>query len=248
LEFESTLPLGVPDLLTVSAFHRFLGEREGPASALGARQSTLSPSLQEDLLRFELGGRQSELLEVVAASVRHGHALAIHLQADEHALPLTLYPRDHQFHCPLELAELLGLRLSALQVLHVEAVAGDGRVPRHPLLGLREHLHPLAPLTWALAMRGAREELLPEIGGNAAYRIAPSLDIDMLERGGAVAAAMRRMRDETVNLRRLSEFPGFDRARASRLLNALYLQSGLIVSRSHPAAVGDGWLGAKRPG
>ena len=28
-----------------------------------------------------------------------------------------------------------------------------------------------------------------------------------------------------------------------RLLNALYLQSGLIVSRTHPAATNDGWTG-----
>ena len=31
--------------------------------------------------------------------------------------------------------------------------------------------------------------------------------------------------------------------RAMRLLNALYLQSGLIVSRTHPAATNDGWTG-----
>ena len=29
-----------------------------------------------------------------------------------------------------------------------------------------------------------------------------------------------------------------------RLLNALYLQSGLIVSRAHPAALGDSWFSA----
>ena len=39
-----------------------------------------------------------------------------------------------------------------------------------------------------------------------------------------------------MNLRDMAEWPGFDRPRAMRLLNALYLQAGLIVSRSHPAA------------
>ncbi|NWG74122.1 MAG: hypothetical protein HXY24_05880, partial [Rubrivivax sp.] len=104
------------------------------------------------------------------------------------------------------------------------------------------HLHALAPLTWALAMRGAREELLPEIAGPAAYRVDPGLDLRGLELGGAVYAAVRRLQVENVNLRRLAEFPGFDRARASRLLNALYLQAGLIVSRTHPAAVQDRWF------
>ena len=32
------------------------------------------------------------------------------------------------------------------------------------------------------------------------------------------------------------------RERAARLLNGLYLQSGLIVSRSHPDAVRDTWF------
>ena len=44
---------------------------------------------------------------------------------------------------------------------------------------------------------------------------------------------------EKLNLRDLAEWPGFDRVRAARLLNGLYLQAGLIVSRTHPAAAGS---------
>jgi hypothetical protein len=241
LDFEPTRPLDAPDLLRVSAFERYLVETAPAGEASTAPHSTLAPSLQEDLVRFELGGRQTEVLEVVAASVRHNQALTVHLQVDEHVLPLTLYPREHLFHCALPLPDLLALRLAALQVLHVEPPP-SAESPRHPLAGRREHLHALAPLTWALAMRGAREDLLPEIAGPAAYRVAPGLDLRGLELGGAVLAAVRRLHTENVNLRRLAEFPGFDRARASRLLNALYLQAGLIVSRTHPAAVHDRWF------
>ena len=36
-----------------------------------------------------------------------------------------------------------------------------------------------------------------------------------------------------------------DRERAIRLLNALYLQAGLIVSRSHPDAISERWFGGE---
>ena len=62
------------------------------------------------------------------------------------------------------------------------------------------------------------------------------------ERRELLRNCVRRLQRETTNLRGLAEWPGMDRALASRLLNALYLQAGLIVSRSHPAAETDGWF------
>ena len=43
------------------------------------------------------------------------------------------------------------------------------------------------------------------------------------------------------NLREIASWPNFDRERAARLLNALYLQPALIISRTHPAASQDRW-------
>ena len=40
---------------------------------------------------------------------------------------------------------------------------------------------------------------------------------------------------------------GFDRARAMRMLNGLYLQAGLMVSRTHPAATNEGWAAGRPP-
>ena len=91
-------------------------------------------------------------------------------------------------------------------------------------------------------MRGLRRELLPEIAGPAVYRVAPSLDLSALPASGAVMAAIQRLARQSASLRELADWPGMDRERATRLLNALYLQSGLIVSRSHPDAVRDGWF------
>ena len=88
----------------------------------------------------------------------------------------------------------------------------------------------------------AREQLLPEIAGYAAYRASAVLDLRQLPMAPQLRHCVRRLQRETTNLRELAEWPGLDRHAAARLLNALYLQAGLIVSRSHPAADTDGWF------
>jgi hypothetical protein len=247
LKFESTLPLGEPDLMRVSAFRRYLDEleREGGGDLpMSTRLSSLSPSLLLDLQRFELDGRQTELLEVLAACVRHGRALVIHLQCGQRVVPLTVFPHERLVHCPLPLEELLTSRLSDLEVLHVEpAVLRPPGDPERALVGEPGSYGPLGVVTWALALRGSREELLPEIAGNAAYRLAPGVDLGELGLTGVLKAAVQRLQRENTNLREMAEWPGFDRGRAMRLLNALYLQAGLIVSRTHPAATNEGWFG-----
>jgi hypothetical protein len=239
LDFQSTLPQGRPDLVRASAFRRYVDDaatgrlggsslRSRPAPSAG-----LTPSLWQDLQRFEADGGAAELLDIVAAALRHAHALTIHVQAEAHALPLSLYPRAHVFGCPLPLAEVLALPLRALQVIHVEPAATPpgGRT-----------LYPLPPLTWALALRGAREALLPEIAGPLAYRVRAGVSLEDLGLGPVARAAVRELQRRPVNLERLSGFAGLNPSRAQRLLNALYLHGALIVSRSHPAA-SDGWLG-----
>jgi hypothetical protein len=241
LPFESTLPLGEPDLMRVSAFRRYLDEleRENGVEPGASRLSSLSPSLLQDLMRFEQDGKagQPELLEVLAASVRHARALAVHLECDGKVVTLTVFPNERLAHCPLPMADFLNRRLAELKVLHVEpAVLRPPGDRERALVADPGQYHPLGPVTWRLALAGSREELLPEIAGPVAYRLAPGLHLEGLALTGSLDAAVRRLRRQTTNLREMSEWPGFDRGRAMRLLNALYLQAGLIVSRSHPAA------------
>lgn len=241
--FESTLPVGVPDLMRVSAFRRYLDESGRAMDSGNSCLSSLSPSLMLDLQRFEQGGRQTELLEVIAACVRHGKSLAIHLECDNRVVPLTIFPVQRMAHCPVPIAQFLEMRLNDLIVLHVEAAVlrapSDGARP----LTLEESalFAPLGALTWELALRGSRGDLLPEISAKAAYRIPPGVDLRGLELNGTLAAAVHRMKRQTTNLKELASWPGFDRERAMRLLNALYLQAGLMVTRTHPAATNDGW-------
>lgn len=246
--FESTLPFGEPDLMRASAFRRWIDEsaRHGDADSTASKLSTLSPSLMLDLMRFEQEGRQSGVIEILAACIRHARKLLIHLQASDRVLPLTVFPLEHLVHCPMPMRQLLTLPLGELSVLHVEPALlrppGD-RV--RSMVGQPQHYSALAPLLWELALRGARAELLPEIAGPAAYRISPGLNLRVLELSGTLAQAVARLKRETTSLRGVAQWPGFDAERATRLLNGLYLQGGLMVSRTHPAAAGDGWSSSR---
>lgn len=232
--------------MRVSAFRRYLQDdttAETEPARLSTRLSALNPSLVQDLRRFEAPAGPApalELLEVMAAAVRHGKRLRMHLQHELRTLPLTVFPAQRLVHCPLPMALLMELRLADLQVLHVEPAVlgapGDG-----PGTRLAEsHLYaPLGPLLWELSLRGAREDLLPEVAGVAAYRVAPGADLAALNLTGTLAAAVQRLQRDNANLRDIAAWPGFDRSRAMRLLNGLYLQAALIISRTHPAATSE---------
>lgn len=215
-----------------------------PAARSASRLGSLSPSLMQDLQRFERERGRHELLEVIAASLRHGCPLLVHLDLDGHVLPLTVFAVERLAHCPLTPEQLQSARLSTLSVLQVEPAVlrppggTDLRRAADPA-----QVGPLDALTWALALRGARDTLLPELTGSAAYRATPAGDLVAPDLPAALAAAIVRLRREATNLREMAEWPGFDRERACRLLNGLYLQSALIVSRAHPAATNEGWRG-----
>jgi len=243
--FESTIPFGEPELMRASAYRLYLKELEADAaqSGVSSRISSLSPSLRADLYRFEQDGSTTEVLEIVAACVRHAKRVTIHLQRGDKVVPLTVFPDERLVHCPISIPLLLEKPLELI-VMHIEPALL--RPPGNEASGLvgEARMHsPLGPLLWELAMRGGRTELLPEISGPAVYRVAPGLDLGALPVSGTMLAAIYRLRRESVNLRDMSEWAGLDRERAVRLLNALYLQSGLMVSRSHPDAINESWFG-----
>lgn len=247
--FEPTLPFGEPDLMRASAFRRYLDDsaRGGEAEAANSRLPTLSPSLMMDLLRFQQEGQQGGVLEILAACIRHARNVLIQLQAQDRVVPITVYPVEHLVHCPMPMVQFLALPLGDLSVLHVEpAVLRPPGDPVRALVGDPLHYGALAPLLWELALRGSREELLPEIAGHAAYRISPGLNLRILDLSGTMAAAVYRLQRDTSNLREISRWAGFDRERAARLLNGLYLQAGLMISRTHPAATNEGWRGRRK--
>lgn len=247
--FPSTLPVGTPNLMRVSDFRRYL--RQSPPDR-GERTSTrlnsLSPSMLDDLLRFGRDGQPADLLEVLAAALRHGRPLLVHLGAGTHVIPLTVFPAERLAHTPLAAEQLLALRLGEWEVMQVEPalLQPPGERERLPP-AMDEQFMPLGTLTWALALRGRRDTLLPGLSGGAAFRVPPGADLGGLAPGGTLAAAVARLKRDGTNLAEIASWPGFDRERAVRLLNALYLRSVLIVSRTHPAATNEGWRSHPAP-
>lgn len=236
VSFDSTVPMHANQLMRVSGFQRYLDagadERLGPPST---RLSSLNPSLMQDLMRFERDdGSGSELLEVLAASLRHGRPLLVHAALGDHVLPLTLFPAERLVHCPMTRERLLETPLNQLAVLHVEPALlhPPGAARGQEMAAASHECLPLALLSWELALRGLRDTLLPELPATAAYRVTPGADLRQLALAGTLAAAVHRLRREPSTPRDIARWAGFDRERAIRLLNGLYLQSALIVSRS----------------
>jgi hypothetical protein len=247
--FEPTLPLDEPELMRASGFQRYLEElkREQQGDPSLTRLSQLNPSLMQDLMRFEQDGRRTEVLEVLAACIRHARPLALYLQCNDHVIPLTVFPLQRLAHCPMPMSDFLSQHLAQMQVLRVEpAVLRPPGDTEAALVGEPHLYHPLAPVAWELAIRGAREQLLPEIGGVAAYRIAAGSNLRDVPMPGVVRAAVHRLQRRSSTLRDIAAWAGFTRGRAMRLLNGLYLQGSLIVSRTHPTASNDSWFGITR--
>lgn len=251
--FPTTQPMDAPDSRPSrpprggrAAWHDTRPGGAADSMPAATALSSLSPSLLQDLLRFEQGSglQQHELLEVLAAGVRHTQPLAIELGRGAEVLTISVFPLDRLVHSPLPMRELLAGDLAALRVRHVQPATlrppGSAELAR---VGNPASYHPLGPLLWAVALRGARDALLPELAGQAAYRVAPGLHLTGLDLPAAMADCITRLRRQTCNLREIADWHAIGRERATRLLNALYLQAGLIVSRSHPAATNEGWTG-----
>jgi hypothetical protein len=241
--FESTLSVGGPTAPRPSTWLRGLPPST-PARGHGPSGfSSLPPSVLDDLRRFDRDGVQTELLEVIAASLRHHRNLLVLLEYGKRSLPLTIFPAQRLVHCPLPPVQLLTLRLHELFVLGVEPALLEA--PQEHDLSWHnpedaERFGSLDLLAWELAMRGARSALLPEISPLAAFRIPPGVSVQGLDLHGNLAGALHRLKRQASNLRDIAGWSGFDRERATRFLNALYLQSALMATRTHPLA-GDGW-------
>ena len=247
--FPSTQPMGEPALLPAPSARRSLVEPRAPYPPVHTALDSLSPSLLQDLQRFEPNSPQRELLEVLAACLRHTQALALDLDGPRGLLTLSLFPLDSMMHCALSINELMESDLSQWRVLGVQPASLQAPDhAQHKRLDGQRGYAPLRPLLWLTALYGARDSLLPELSGRAAYRVASSVNLAGLDVPGPMSRCIAQLRRQTCNLGEIARWQGIGSARATRLLNALYLQAGLIVSHTHPAATNEGWTGYVTPG
>ena len=230
-DFESST------LWRVSEFERARERTGGSAFARLERDTVLPSTLLTDLTRLEQVGASSEVLEVVAACMRHREPALLCLQCEGLVWPVTLFPGQVVYHSPRNMTQMLPAAFARVTLLSVEPPGV--RPPGHWMqerVAHVDHYRPLQPLLWQIALDGPRSALLAEIAGPAAYRALKNPDEEGMVLGGAMRSAALRLRRESVPLREIAGWPGMSTERASRLLNALYLGSALLASRSHPAA------------
>jgi hypothetical protein len=242
-------------LWRISAYERFRAEA-GQSGFARLNESTVLPTtLHAELSRLQHQQRAGDPLEIIAACQRHLESALMLLRLAGLVWPLTLFPRHHLYHLPRPIIETLESGNRDVEVIAVEPPGL--RPPGHSMnerVGDPDHYRPLQPLLWALALHGPRADLLDDIAGRAAYRVSASFIADGLALAGALSPALKRLRAEIASQVEIARWPGMDRQRAARLLNAIYLQGGLIVLRAHPAAregvQGEkrafGWLRGKR--
>lgn len=210
----------------------------------------LSSTLMAEVAALERRHEESDALEVLAACVRLQEPALVYLRFAELVWPVTVFPAQMIYHSPRPLTEAPEGSLARVTAMGIEPPAF--RPPGHPMsdrVAADDCYYSLAPALWRLALHGPRGRLLQEIGGTAAYRVLRNLRVDDLNLPGALGAAAERLRREAASLKQIAAWPGMSAERGARMLNALYLASNLMVTRSSTIAQAEprrslfGWLG-----
>ncbi len=237
-------------LWRISAFDRIRQESGGSAFMRLSGPTVLPTTLLADLRRLDADPQSSDMLEVVAACIRHREPALLCLQHEELVWPVTLFPEEGLYHSPRDLAAASIDGLSRLRLLTAEppGVRPPGHW-MHERVGLAEMYRPLPPLLWLLALQGPRRELLADIAGPAAYRFVPTGSRQHPQATGALRSAVDRLLRESATVREMARWPGMSEERANRALNGLYLSGQLLVTRARAAAdaaAGTGMFGRRK--
>jgi hypothetical protein len=213
------------------------------------RNTHLSSTFHAELRQLDRRRESTDALEVIAACVRLREPALVYLQCDDRVWPVTLFPEQMVYHSPRSL--LLGTRRELCKLTTIDVEPPGVRPPGHWMhdrVAAHDTYHSLTPALWMLALDGPRSDLLHEVAGAAAFRVLRNPEAQDLPTPGALGPAVRRLRQDSAPLRKIAALPGMSTERASRLINALYLTSNLIVSRaSHAANPGVvRWLFSRR--
>jgi hypothetical protein len=241
-------------LWRISAFER-IRQQTGSSGFMRLTGPTLLPTtLLADLRRLDADPGSSDVLEVMAACMRHHEPALLCLAHEDLVWPVTLFPDEGLYHSPRDLQEASTDGLATLRLATAEppGVRPPGHW-MHERVAQADHYRPLAPLLWTVAVNGPRRTLLAEIAGPAAYRVVGHRNSDPLSAPGALGSAIERMQHGSVTLREIAIWPGMSVERASRLLNGLYLAGKLLVTRTRAVSrdaqgqADRGWFGRRKP-
>jgi hypothetical protein len=228
-------------LWRISAYERMRAETGTSGFARLDSTTVLTTTLTAELARLGHAHRSTDTLEVLAACIRRRENALLLLRHNGLVWPLTLFPQRHLYHLPRPIVESLEESARDLELVALEPPGI--RPPLDTMQPLAEDgpgYRALAPLLWALALHVPYANLLEDIGGRAAYRLTAEFTPTRSAQAGALGPALQRLRSEIASLPDIARWPGMDRERATRLLNGIYLQGGLMVLRTHHAARDSG--------
>ncbi len=216
------------------------------------RLTIVSSTLMAELAALEKRREADDALEVLSVCMRLREPALVYLQFAELVWPVTLFPAEGAYHAPQPLSEAPERSLARVTVMAVEPPVARAPGPSALSPGADDGYFQLAPALWRLALFGPRAQLLGEIGGTVSYRMLRDPRADGLSLPGALGPAAERLRRQSAPLKQIASWPGMSVERAARLINALYLDANLLVSRSAPSARAEprrglfGWLGGAR--
>ena len=234
------------DLWRISDFRRARSEGRFELDESPGRATLLPTTLLTDLRRIRSDPTTSDVLEVIAACLRHHEPALLYLEQGQFVWPVTLFPREALYHSPRS-AESMATTFALSQLRLVSAEPPGVRPPGSILverIASPEKYHPLGELVWTVALHGPRSTLLSEINGRAAYRVVAAHNArELPPLKGAISSTISRLEQRSSSLGEMARWPGMSIERASRILNGLYLSGMLLVSRAHPAArsAATGW-------
>lgn len=224
--FEPTQPLALASLRGSAA----------PEVGAGAARPVLSSAMRIELQRLAATPQHFGALAVLAASVRHAQPIAVHMRTRDQPFLLSIFPRERLYQCEHRLSEFDPNDLALLRLARVEPVLPllMGDAPAGQASGTR--VGPLGLMLWQMALHGHTNELLPEIAGPASYRLTPDLHLAGLPLHSGQQQVMHKLRGRPSTVHELAHGTPLGPSQVRRLLNALYLQMGLIVTRTGSAS------------
>lgn len=234
-------------LWRISAYERMRAETGHSGFASLSQKSVLPTTLHAELSHLERGPNAGDVLEVVAACMRHRESALLMLSLHGLVWPLTLFPLQGLAHVPRPILPALAQGTRDLAIVSVDPPGL--RPPGHAQydrIGDSAGYQPLNPLLWGLALHAPRATLLDPLRGRLAFRLVAGFEPDGADLAGALGPALRRLSTEVESLGGIARWPGMDPERAARLLNAVYLQGGLRLMHHHPAARTDSSAGSSR--
>lgn len=203
-----------------------------PEVRAGAIRPLLNSAMQADLKRLAAAPGLLNALAVFAASVRHAQPIAVHVRTSGKAFLLSIFPRERFFQCEHDLTGFLPDDFAMLRLVRIEPVLPllMGDTPSGKTASFR--LGPLGLMLWHLALHGPTNDLLSEIAEPASYRLTPSLHLAGLPMHNSLLPVLQKMRHRSCTVQDLASGSTLGPTQVKRLLNAIYLQLGLIVTRS----------------